>query len=340
MKSFRAGRLAAPLFFPATTNAPSLGCWLRRPSFLGRRGGLESPSHAAKKPKKFASVRLGTERSKAPNRESRLALDSIASRSGPCWKKRGLNPESKSLKPARRPLSLPTNPHTSERFDDTMASNSATALRTAKRQLRKSMAHKLSLMRADEIASQSHKVAEQVLRSQTYAQARAISVYIHMNVGEVVTDHICRSILKDGKRLYVPLFASPATPAVASGPTVPEAPAPAKTEFATDMIMLRLRDVAEYESMAANRWGIREPPLTYEDGTMREQGKSPRSVLSVWPSYALTPSHAYLCDYSSGRSIRRRRSRPHPCAWSRVRRDRRSTWSWQGLLRPLPRTRR
>ncbi|GAC75099.1 5-formyltetrahydrofolate cyclo-ligase [Moesziomyces antarcticus T-34] len=152
-----------------------------------------------------------------------------------------------------------------------MASNPATALRAAKRQLRKSMAQKLSLMRADEIASQSRKVAEQVLRSQTYAQARAISVYIHMNVGEVVTDHICRSILKDGKRLYVPLFASPAAPAVASGPTVPEAPAPAKTEFATDMIMLRLRDVVEYESMAANRWGIREPPLTYEDGTIREQ---------------------------------------------------------------------
>lgn len=175
-----------------------------------------------------------------------------------------------------------------------MASNPATALRAAKQQLRKSMAQKLSLMRADEIASQSRKVAEQVLRSQTYAQARAISVYIHMNVGEVVTDHICRSILKDGKRLYVPLFASPAAPAVASGPTVPEAPEPAKTEFATDMIMLRLRDVVEYESMAANRWGIREPPLTYEDGTMREQGKSPRSVLSVWLSDALTPSHAYL----------------------------------------------
>ncbi len=195
-------------------------------------------------------------------------------------------------------------------------------------------------MRADEIASQSRKVAEQVLRSQTYAQARAISVYIHMNVGEVVTDHICRSILKDGKRLYVPLFASPAAPAVASGPTVPEAPAPAKTEFATDMIMLRLRDVAEYESMAANRWGIREPPLTYEDGTMREQGKSPRSVLSVRLSDALTPSHAYLCDYSSGRSIGRRRSRPHPCSRSRIRRAGRPAWSWQGLLRPLPRTRR
>lgn len=92
-----------------------------------------------------------------------------------------------------------------------------------------------------------------------------------MDVGEVKTDEICRSVLKDGKKLYVPLFASPAAPVTASGPTVSSAPVQVKTEFATDMIMLRLRSVAEYESMAVNRWGIREPPLTYADGTIREQ---------------------------------------------------------------------
>lgn len=162
-----------------------------------------------------------------------------------------------------------------------MASTSAaTALRTAKRQLRKSMAQTLATMRPEEIASQSAKVAEQVLTSQTYARARSISVYIHMDVGEVATDQICRSILKDGKRLYVPLFASPAAPVAASGPTVPAAPVPVKTEFATDMVMLRLRDVVEYESMAANRWGIREPPLTYQDGTLREQGKWQAAAVS------------------------------------------------------------
>ncbi|CBQ73713.1 related to 5-formyltetrahydrofolate cyclo-ligase [Sporisorium reilianum SRZ2] len=151
------------------------------------------------------------------------------------------------------------------------AATAATALRTAKRQLRKSMAQTLASMRPDEIALQSQKVAEQVLSSQTYARARSISVYIHMDVGEVATDQICRSVLKDGKRLYVPLFASPTAPAVAKGPTVPAATVDAKTEFATDMIMLRLRDVVEYESMAANRWGIREPPLVYADGTIREE---------------------------------------------------------------------
>ena len=136
------------------------------------------------------------------------------------------------------------------------------------------MAQTLAAMRPDEIASQSQKVADQVLKSQTYARARSISVYIHMDVGEVATDQICRSVLKDGKRLYVPLFASPATPAIAKGTTVPSAPTDVKTEFATDMVMLRLRDVVEYESMAANRWGIREPPVTYADGTIREEGTS------------------------------------------------------------------
>uniref|UniRef100_V5E435 5-formyltetrahydrofolate cyclo-ligase n=1 Tax=Kalmanozyma brasiliensis (strain GHG001) TaxID=1365824 RepID=V5E435_KALBG len=136
------------------------------------------------------------------------------------------------------------------------STTTATALRAAKRQLRKSMTQTLAAMRPDEIAKQSRKVTEQVLKSQTYARAHSISVYIHTEVGEVMTDEICRSVLKDGKKLYVPLFASPAPPA---------------TVFATDMVMLRLRDVGEYESMAANRWGIREPPLTYADGTLREE---------------------------------------------------------------------
>lgn len=155
-----------------------------------------------------------------------------------------------------------------------MASTSAAALRLAKRQLRKSMAQTLAAVKPDEIARQSRVVAEQVLKSQTYARARSISVYIHMDVGEVHTDEICRSVLKDGKKLYVPLFASPSNPAVAVGPTVPAAPTSVKKEFAMDMVMLRLKDLAEYESMAANAWGIREPSLTYADGTIREEGKS------------------------------------------------------------------
>lgn len=76
-----------------------------------------------------------------------------------------------------------------------------------------------------------------------------------------------------GKRLYVPLFTSPTVPAGTSGPTVAAAPTTAKTVFASDMVMLRLRTLSEYEDMARNKWGISEPPLNYKDGTVREEGK-------------------------------------------------------------------
>lgn len=217
-----------------------------------------------------------------------------------------------------------------------MASTSATALRAAKRQLRKSMAQTLATMKPDEIAKQSQRVAEQVLKSQTYARARSISVYIHMDVGEVITDEICRSVLKDGKKLYVPLFASPSAPAVATGPTVPAAPTPVKTEFATDMIMLRLRDVAEYESMEANAWGIREPPLTYADGTIREEGKFFIAIHRFIPEIKLTYlSTIVLYIHSSRRDDRWRWSRSHPCAWSGLRSRRRQIGPRQRVLRPI-----
>ncbi|SPO42088.1 related to 5-formyltetrahydrofolate cyclo-ligase [Pseudozyma flocculosa] len=151
------------------------------------------------------------------------------------------------------------------------SSTAAAAIKAAKRSLRKSMAVTLAGMAREDIASQSQRVARKVLTSPTYHSARSISVYVNMDVGEVMTDDICRAILRDGKSLYVPLFASPVDPAAAKGPTVDAAPAPAATTFATDMVMLRLRDLAEYEAMKLNRWGIKEPELTYQDGTLREE---------------------------------------------------------------------
>lgn len=83
-----------------------------------------------------------------------------------------------------------------------------------------------------------------------------------------------------GKRLFVPLFASPVAPAATSGPTTAAAATSAKATFANDMVMLRLRTLSEYEDMALNKWGIREPPLNYQDGTVREEGKS-SELLSI-----------------------------------------------------------
>ncbi|PWN49577.1 5-formyltetrahydrofolate cyclo-ligase [Violaceomyces palustris] len=146
----------------------------------------------------------------------------------------------------------------------------STAIRTAKRAMRKSMAATLNSLPPQVALTQSSKVAEQILRSPSYAQSKSISVYVSMDVGEINTDQICRSILRDGKRLYVPLFASQektstAVPAAATAQNLTT-----RTIFATDMVMLRLVDLKDYDQMKVNRWGIREPTLEYESGELRE----------------------------------------------------------------------
>lgn len=150
----------------------------------------------------------------------------------------------------------------------------ATALRSAKRALRKSMAQRLASLDRQEILSQSHAVTKQVLASPTYETAKSISIYVSMEQGEIDTDELCRAALKQGKRLYVPLFAStskptPADPATSAKP-LPSAPPPGAVTFATDMRMLRITDVRDYEGMKLNKWGIREPLETTEEGAARE----------------------------------------------------------------------
>lgn len=50
----------------------------------------------------------------------------------------------------------------------------------------------LSLRRAAE------QIAERILRSPTYTQARSLSIYVNMLSGEVDTNALCRAALKDG----------------------------------------------------------------------------------------------------------------------------------------------
>ncbi|PWZ00300.1 5-formyltetrahydrofolate cyclo-ligase [Testicularia cyperi] len=185
------------------------------------------------------------------------------------------------------------------------SSSAATSVRLAKRQLRKHMAQTLASLRPQDVVAQSKLVAEQVLNSQTYAQSNAISVYVNMDVGEVVTDHICRRILRDGKRLYVPLFASPSTPvAVPSSPTPTSTPMPVaspatQVTFAQDMVMLHLLDEQDYELMATNKWGIREPMLTYPDGSRRQSALDPASATTTPLDLILAPGVAF--DNSAAR---------------------------------------
>lgn len=136
------------------------------------------------------------------------------------------------------------------------AKTTMSALRSAKRALRKTMAERLAHITPTDLAAQSRLVTSRILSSPTYRQARNISIYVSTDTGEVDTDALCRSTLQDtSKRLYVPLFAS----AVAGGTA-----SAANATFAADMRMLQLRSLAEYEGLKRNRWGIREPEAWIE----------------------------------------------------------------------------
>lgn len=81
-----------------------------------------------------------------------------------------------------------------------------------------------------------------------------------------------------GKKLYVPLFAAPASkpPGTDDVAAVANPPNTGATTFASDMRMLRLRDLGEYEGMKMNKWGIREPEDWIDEAggrTRREDGE-------------------------------------------------------------------
>lgn len=78
-----------------------------------------------------------------------------------------------------------------------------------------------------------------------------------------------------GKRLYVPLFASNSSTKVPSSKAALD-PTPANSDpsavtFSTDMRMMRLLSVKEYEGMPTNKWGIREPGEVYDEGGHRRE---------------------------------------------------------------------
>ncbi|CAO1627497.1 unnamed protein product [Jaminaea pallidilutea] len=169
------------------------------------------------------------------------------------------------------PSSLLQSMDTSTASDPSMSAT-ATSIRTAKRALRKSMAQQLSLtvLPREEVLAQSQRVTARILASPTYKAAKSISVYVSMAQGEVDTDAICRRVLVEGKKLYVPLFATPAPAPPKSTPESqrlePNPPSqPVASSFAPDMRMLRIISLADYEGMKLNKWGIREPLETVLD---------------------------------------------------------------------------
>lgn len=143
-------------------------------------------------------------------------------------------------------------------------------LRQAKQALRKQMRSQLAALSPENVTLQSSKVTENLVKHPAFTSARSISVYVSMAHSEVTTEDICRRALEQGKRLYVPRFAT-AVPNTTTGaaaasvaPSATAAPVGA-TKFDTDMRMLRVADWSDFEAMVLNRWGIREPADTYNE---------------------------------------------------------------------------
>ena len=145
--------------------------------------------------------------------------------------------------------------------------SSAAAWHAAKRALRQRMKAVLEQIPRYEIEQQSASVVEHVLRLSCYERACTVSVYLSMPSGEVDTWELCRHVLRQGKRLYIPRFSNVQHGAVS---------ARAAHEFSTDMSMLRIMDLEELEhGLTYNKWGIAEPSLMLADGTQREDALDP-----------------------------------------------------------------
>ena len=87
-------------------------------------------------------------------------------------------------------------------------------------------------------------------RFKPYVDAKRVSVFLSMPTGEVQTDAIVRHALASGKEVFVPyLHKNPLASASASASASHDLPARA-------MDMVRLRGLADYESLRPDRWGI------------------------------------------------------------------------------------
>ncbi|CAK7267967.1 hypothetical protein SEPCBS119000_002817 [Sporothrix epigloea] len=119
------------------------------------------------------------------------------------------------------------------------------ALAAAKAQLRAQMKQKLKSLPAACVASQSAAIYGALSRFQPFTDARRVAVFLSMPAVEVQTDAIVRHALSVGKEVFVPYLHKPAT-AVSAGSYIPP----------RVMDMVQLHDVADYESLTRDRWGI------------------------------------------------------------------------------------
>ncbi|KAK9773565.1 hypothetical protein AB5N19_11043 [Seiridium cardinale] len=168
--------------------------------------------------------------------------------------------------------------------------NSST-LSAAKNQLRSVMKQRLANISQDSIVSQSSLVFNSLSRFEPYINAKRVAVYLSMPNGEIQTDPIVRHALSAGKQVFVPYLHK-------SGLSNGEGPARL-------MDMVSLRDIADYESLRRDKWGIPSVDAATVNDRQRSvgelEGKSSRDAPL---DLILMPGVAFDTDPTTG-TVRR-----------------------------------
>ncbi|KAK4245235.1 hypothetical protein C7999DRAFT_16540 [Corynascus novoguineensis] len=165
------------------------------------------------------------------------------------------------------------------------------ALNVAKRHLRAVMKQKLKATPQASIESQSSTVYNTLKTLGAYVNAKRLSVFLSMPSGEIQTDAIVRDALTAGKEVFIPYLHN----------NMVEAPGlPARV-----MDMVRLRDLADYESLKPDKWGI--PSIDPDTVAERQRvfgGPDAQHSDNTLLDLILMPGVAFDIDPSSG-AIRR-----------------------------------
>lgn len=109
------------------------------------------------------------------------------------------------------------------------------SIKLAKRQLRKSMSHRLQHLTQDQLRRESEQVLQRVQALPEFQQAQHLAIYISMAEGELQTRALLRTVLQTNRSLYVPRCDGKA------------------------MEMVPIPDQRVLDTLPVNRWGIPEP---------------------------------------------------------------------------------
>ncbi|KIN08224.1 hypothetical protein OIDMADRAFT_109417 [Oidiodendron maius Zn] len=169
---------------------------------------------------------------------------------------------------------------------------SASALKTAKKELRSLMKRRLSGIPNSTVSSQSAALFSSIRAFKSYQEAKRIGIYLSMPTGEIQTDAIVRDALGSGKQVFVPYLYKAHSP----DPTTPK----------SVMDMVDLQSLSDYDSLERDSWGI--PKIATDTVPERERiltkGTQPLDlILMPGVAFELDPLHGSVKRLGHGKGF-------------------------------------